>query len=398
VTLGAISVMRGDCSPTSRALLDDGLRDWQLFNEHGAGGFASAQALTALTVLDADERATEVVDELAARAARDGALIGTLTAMGYRSWLAIRRGELALAEADMRTCLEISLQNGMQLLVATAISFLADAILERPSLRDIAVTAEEADLSPDFAETCGGAMLLEARGRLRVARGARDNGVADLRAAGRVYRGLRYGPPFSFWRSHLALALSAQHRDEALELTSEELEMAAATGLPRARGIALRNAGLVAGGVRGKGWLEASVRVLSGTPAKLEYATSLVEFGAALRRAGQRTMAREPLSAGLDMAHRCGAERLTSRALLELQAAGARPRRIARTGLDSLTASEFRTAHLVSQGRTNSEVAQALFVSLKTVETHLSHTYAKLGLSGPGARLRLAKVLADQRT
>jgi DNA-binding CsgD family transcriptional regulator len=397
VTLGAVSVMRGDCSATSRALLEDGLRDWQLFADHSAGGFASAQALIALTVLDADERATEVADALYARAAKDGALIGTLTAMGYRCLLAIRRGELALAEADMRTCLQISLQNGMQLLVATAISILTDAILERPSLSDIAVTAEEAELSPDFAETCGGAMLLEARGRLRVARGARDTGVADLRAAGRVYRGLRYGPPFSFWRSHLALALSAQHRDEALELTSQELQIAAATGLPRAHGIALRHAGLVVGGERGMDWLEASVQALSGTTAKLEYATSLVELGAALRRAGQRTRARESLSAGLDLAHHCGAERLTSRTLLELQAAGARPRRIAQSGLDALTASEFRAAHLVSQGRTNPEVAQALFVSLKTVETHLSHAYAKLGLSGPGARLRLAELFSGQR-
>ena len=79
----------------------------------------------------------------------------------------------------------------------------------------------------------------------------------------------------------------------------------------------------------------------------------------------------------------------------ELRAAGARPRRIARTGVDALTASELRAARLVAQGRSNAEVAQELFVSLKTVETHLSSAYAKLGLAGPGARRRVAAALGD---
>jgi DNA-binding CsgD family transcriptional regulator len=77
----------------------------------------------------------------------------------------------------------------------------------------------------------------------------------------------------------------------------------------------------------------------------------------------------------------------------ELRAAGARPRRIARTGVDALTASERRAARLAAEGRSNAQVAQELFVSLKTVETHLSHAYAKLGLTGAGARRQLAAAL-----
>jgi DNA-binding NarL/FixJ family response regulator len=64
-----------------------------------------------------------------------------------------------------------------------------------------------------------------------------------------------------------------------------------------------------------------------------------------------------------------------------------------RTGVDALTASELRVARLAAEGRSNPEVAQELFVSLKTVETHLSHAYAKLRLSGPGARRQLAAAL-----
>ena len=73
-----------------------------------------------------------------------------------------------------------------------------------------------------------------------------------------------------------------------------------------------------------------------------------------------------------------------ARAGEELRATGARPRRLARTGVDALTASERRAARLAAEGRSNAQVAQELFVSLKTVETHLTHAYAKLGLTGPG--------------
>ena len=78
----------------------------------------------------------------------------------------------------------------------------------------------------------------------------------------------------------------------------------------------------------------------------------------------------------------------------ELRAAGARPRRIARSGVDALTASELRVARLAVEGRSNSEIAQELYVSTKTVETHLSQAYSKLGLSGRGARERLSAALS----
>ena len=178
---------------------------------------------------------------------------------------------------------------------------------------------------------------------------------------------------------------------------SEELRLAAASGLPRPHGIALRAHALLATGETGIEALEASIALLERTPARLELARSLVELGAALRRSGRRADAREPLAAGRELAYACGADRLVARAGDELRAAGARPRRIARTGVDALTASELRAARLVAQGRSNAEVAQELFVSLKTVETHLSSAYAKLGARRPrrpaarrrGARRRL---------
>ena len=167
-------------------------------------------------------------------------------------------------------------------------------------------------------------------------------------------------------------------------------------GAPRALGIALRVAGLAQGGERGTSscwpnrWLS-----LRGSPALLERAHSLAELGAALRRAGQRAAAREPLAEALDLAARCGARPLAARAREELKATGARPRRAWRTGVEALTPSELRVARLAAEGRSNREIAHELYVTLKTVEGHLARAYTKLGIerprpaaAGPRARKR----------
>ena len=121
-------------------------------------------------------------------------------------------------------------------------------------------------------------------------------------------------------------------------------------------------------------------------------AKSLTELGAALRRAGQRGAARAPLGEALDLAARCGARPLAARARQELAAAGARPRRDRRQGVEALTPTELRVAHLAAAGKTNREIAQELYVTLKTVEGHLAHTYAKLGIT---SRAELGPLLGD---
>jgi DNA-binding CsgD family transcriptional regulator len=100
-----------------------------------------------------------------------------------------------------------------------------------------------------------------------------------------------------------------------------------------------------------------------------------------MRRGGERAASRGPLRAGLDLAVTGGATRLAGRARTELATAGARPRRLHLTGRDALTPSELRVAVLAGGGRTNNEVAQTLFITPKTVDTHLTNAYAKLGIS-----------------
>ena len=165
-------------------------------------------------------------------------------------------------------------------------------------------------------------------------------------------------------------------------------------GAPRALGIALRAAGLARGGREGLALLRESVAALDGSPGLLERARSLAEFGAALRRSGERAAARDPLARALELAARCGARPLAARARDELKAAGARPRRPWRTGVEALTPSELRVARLAAEGQTNRQIACELYVTLKAVEGHLAHVYAKLGIEGRG---QLAHALAGRK-
>ena len=153
---------------------------------------------------------------------------------------------------------------------------------------------------------------------------------------------------------------------------------------------------MIAGGEPGIALLDEAADALRGSEGQLEHARAVVELGAAIRRAGRRSDARQHLSEGYALAAACGSQRLATRARAELVAAGGRPRRSALTGAAALTPSERRVAKIAAAGATNRDIAQTLFVTEKTVETHLGHAYAKLGvrsrhqleaaLIAPGAR------------
>jgi DNA-binding NarL/FixJ family response regulator len=154
----------------------------------------------------------------------------------------------------------------------------------------------------------------------------------------------------------------------------------------------VRASGLVQGGTRGLDLLADAVTVLEPSPARLEYARALTDLGAALRRANRRAAARDPLRQALDVADACGASPLAERARQELRAAGGRPRRPRISGVEALTASERRIAAMAADGPSNPEIAQALFITKKTVEAHLGSAYRKLDIH---SRNRLAAALRD---
>ena len=159
----------------------------------------------------------------------------------------------------------------------------------------------------------------------------------------------------------------------------------------RARRGATRGS-VVAGGDRGASLLREGIDLLERGDARLERARALADLGAMLRWRNRRTEARGLLREALDAAHRAGTRPLADYAETELRATGARPRRVVLSGLDSLTASERRVAEFASQGLSNREIAQTLFVTARTVEGHLTSVFRKLQV---GSRDALPAALAD---
>jgi DNA-binding CsgD family transcriptional regulator len=178
-------------------------------------------------------------------------------------------------------------------------------------------------------------------------------------------------------------------RERARDMAADELHRAQRWGAAGGIGVALRAAALVADGPASP-LLRESVGMLERSPARLEHARALTDLGAALRRENRRAEARAVLQQGLELASHCGARPLAERARVELRAAGGRSSEPERNGLQSLTVSERRVAELAAKGHSNPRIAQMLFITRKTVETHLSHVYGKLGISG---RFELGRTL-----
>jgi DNA-binding NarL/FixJ family response regulator len=127
--------------------------------------------------------------------------------------------------------------------------------------------------------------------------------------------------------------------------------------------------------------LSEAAGLLDAAGARYELAVTLADLGAQLRRAGRRSDAQGPLRRALDLAQRTGAAPLAEQARRELLATGARPRRTAVTGPDSLTSAERQVADLAASGLSNRQIAQHLFITQATVETHLRHAFRKLGIA-----------------
>ncbi len=345
--------------------------------------------VVANVVLVAAERpeATEVWDRALARSHRQGSMFGVLTVHLWRGFTELRHGDLPAAEESLRSGVEqISLLGGATL--DYAYGLLCSTLLARGQVD----AAEQALYSIPRPEGVGdGALLwrscelelLLERGRFEDAlRGARRHAeLCDWRT----------NPAYAQTLTFEARALDGLSRpDEAVAVLDRELAAAEAWGAPGAIGRVLRVRGEVKR-TEGLEDLEHAVELLEASPLRLELARALAALGSALRLGRKPTEAREPLRRALELAEVCDAATLAAHARAELHATGARPRSSALSGPDSLTPSERRVADLAAEGQTNKQIAQALFVTPKTIEVHLSNAYRKLDISG---RRELADALA----
>ena len=301
-----------------------------------------------------------------------------------RAKASVRLGEIRRAEAEARLALLMFEEGSGEPGVAWCVAHLLDALLARGALDEAAELVDRKLVAASAAPTLPFALLRTSLAYFHLAVGQAGAGLREAQAAGRLVSATISNPYCCDWRSAAALALSALDRgDEARAAAQAELDDARRFGVREAEGAALRTLGLVLGGTDAVEALRKSVAVLEPAEGRLEHARSLLELGAALRRAGIRAEARDVLRAALDETARIGASGLADRAHDELIAAGARPRRGRRllSGRESLTASEDRIAVLAADGMSNREIAQRQFVTVKAVEWHLRNVYRKLDIS-----------------
>jgi DNA-binding CsgD family transcriptional regulator len=357
-------------------------------------GAAFVLPCAVLAMADLDE-VLAIYEDALAEAHRRGSTFAFAITKLFRAQTFVFRGDLAEAEAEAREALDAGEAWGTTArFLGHSATFLAEALMEQGKLDDAAAALARTGIGESLPDDARLLYFPDIRARLRLLRGDLEGGLAKMLDTGRRFESVgTRNPAFIAWRSPAARALhQLGEPDEASRLVREELELARTWGAPRSLGAALRTAGLIHGGEHGLTLLEEAVQVLSGSPAKLEHAKARTEFGAALRRANRRSDAREQLRQAVELATICGAASLAERAERELLATGARPRRIALSGLASLTPSERRVAEMAAEGPTNREIAQALFVTQRTVEVHLTSIYRKLAIS---SRSQLAGALAE---
>jgi len=389
--LSDFEVRRGRDRQRAVALAERSLESGTLIRERDLGFFS----VSAVFIVAGDlERVGSMLDGTLLEARRHGDAVSAAKLVTLRSLVELLRGNLAAAESDVDEGLELS-----SLLTIESTRFACTARSVRIALErgdtdaaaDLVATLERTKPQPTAPQEI---LLRDARGRLALLQRHPDAALADFLACGLAARSAGIeNPAYIPWRSQAALALRALGRlEEARDHASIELELAKIWGEPRAIGAALLALGLSAEAEEGIDLLRAATEATAQSQFHLEHARTLIELGAALRRFNKRSEARQNLLEGLDLAHVCGAAPLVLRANDELAATGAHRRTVLYTGVEALTASERRVAQMAAEDTSNKDIAQALFVTVKTVEMHLSRVYRKLGLS---SRTQLADALSQ---
>jgi DNA-binding CsgD family transcriptional regulator len=360
-----------ECVPRILAAIRDGAI---VTGEPAMTGLASINVLAAAE----HPEAMELWETYRAVAYRSGSLVATVGLFLWRGFTLLLFGEIDEAISSTRQAGETQISWGQDRsgVLSYSSSFLARALLEQGDVEGARQALQRRGDPTPGAD--GWLMWLLAEAEILLA----EERHADVI---RVFEGSeRYlerctNPAWLPWRTVLARSLSALGRAaEAKALIEEDLSYARQWGAPGPIGRALRVSAELDGG--DEGLLREAVDVLSNSLCRLELAKALAALGRTVRISRRPSEARDLLRRALEIAESCGATALATQVRTELQAAGARPRNAEQSGLGSLTPSELRVATFAAQGKSNRDIAQALYVTPKTVEVHLSSVYRKLGI------------------
>ena len=317
----------------------------------------------------------------------------------YAAELAQRTGRIADAENEARLALDLT-PDDVNLFTGGAIEILVWALAERGAFAEAHALLEEHGLAAELGGQIWEIGILHSRAVLTLAEGDFPRAYGQAVRAGelRIAQG-RPNPVWTPWRATASLALAHQgHRSDAAALAAEELALAERFGAPAAILTASHAAAVAeADDLQRLELCESALARIVSPGSSLEVSRIRLQIGHALTRLGHRVQARAPLQLALADADRTGATLLAQAARRELVATGLRPRRAQTEGAASLTPRQRQVCELAASGTANRAIAQQLFLSVKTVETHLAAAYEKLGVDTREALVNALRTPADQR-
>ena len=337
--------------------------------------------LTALVHADELDRARLWLDDLVAGLRRRGRIADLARLVSLRGWVAHERGDLLASETDLRESFEL----GLALFSGPSAAHLAVTLAARGRADEALSVIADAGLDePVLPETMIFNVVLYGRAVARAAAGRGEEALEDLLSSaaattaggsnGPRRRGARarrccWRPPATTTARSPSPAKSSSWRSAGEQPGRAGSALRAGAADPRRPRAAICWSSPCASWSNRRG----------GSSWRRRSSTSAPRCAAA---GGAST--RDPLRRGWTWRRPAGATVLAERAGVELRASGAARAGRPLTGVASLTPSERRVAEHAASGLTNKQIAQALFVTLPTVETHLRHVFQKLDLRSPG--------------
>jgi DNA-binding CsgD family transcriptional regulator len=330
----------------------------------------------------------------AVEAADASGLLGVTNRCRYlRAALLFDLGKLEDARAEARGAALMAGDFGFFESQARALAVLAETSLRQGDLAEAESAADRLGSQGDADSLLPEpywirSLCADARGRPRACLDALEPVFAQLR------RGLLI---FAAWHADrlpraVGMALRAGADDYAALAAAAAVELTVRSpDVPALTGIAAHAAGLLD---RDVDLLRQAAEVLAGCEWPLATAAAWEDLGNALAEHGSREQAVDELDQAYQAYIEAGAHRDTARVRAVLRSLGVRKRHaaVARPGHGwaSLTKAELAVVEIVAEGRTNREAAAQLYVSADTVNTHLRHAFAKLGIR---SRVELARLV-----
>ncbi|MDH6113685.1 DNA-binding CsgD family transcriptional regulator [Kitasatospora sp. MAP12-15] len=341
-------------------------------------------ALLALTFAERADRAAPWCDGLIQQAVDRQSPGRQARLSTIRAEISLRQGELPEAARYAQQALEIIPPSSWGVAVGASLASLLTA-LSAMGRYDEAVDQLNRPVPEAMLQSRYGLHYLRARGRHQLSLGQFDAALGDFQACGKLMG--RWGldvPGLIAWRSDCAeTLLLVGEREEARQLAEEQLELCTPSSL-RTKGVAMR---LLAGTYELRqrpALLRKSVDILRESRDRYEEAQALTDLTRAYHDLGELRRARLSGRRAWELAQECQALPLTRILGAELGQRGGESGADDEAGLSGtelvLSDAERRVAELAVQGYTNREIATRLYVTVSTVEQHLTRAYRKLNV------------------